>query len=90
MTTILEKIKNLIKDYRDKKKKVEEVVDATLDLMESTTKTLEQIEKGFNQIEITFKNTNEKINDLSKDYESMKQRLDKMRNNFWYKLFGFE
>ena len=47
MGVILNRIRKLIKDWDSKKKKLEDILDSTLDVLEQTTKAVEKIEDAF-------------------------------------------
>ena len=88
MSKLKDKIKKLIEDFKNNRKTTKAAISELISLIGQANDTLEAMEDAYKELEKTLNVVKEEMKVLCNDYENLKKELERMKSNFWFKLFG--
>jgi acetolactate synthase small subunit len=88
METILEALERLKVEAEARRKHVDEILELVQVTLKSTQNTMQQAERSFHEMQISFIAMTELVAQLSKDRDELKAYVKKLKKSFWLRVLG--
>jgi chromosome segregation ATPase len=88
MKTIKERLQDLKDKFEKRQKRVDEILDGIAEIEKGINNSILSTDALIDDLQKAVKNVNQVVEMLNKDYNNLKNDIEKIKNNFWFKLFG--
>ena len=87
MEKLTEKIRKLQDKFEKRRKEIDEFMGRVLKISEDTEKMLDEVTKTAKTLTETVDGIQLAVEMLVEDYKKLKKDMDRIKNNFWLRLF---